>query len=99
MSDSCDPKDYSPQASLSMGFPRQEYWNELPFPIQGYFPDPEIKAGSPALQENSLPLSHWDIVSGQASSLAHNSYSVNTINCEEQTIVGGLLQQTPPERQ
>ena len=46
------------QASLSMEFPRQEYWNELPFPIQGYLPDPGIKPGSPALQENSLPLSH-----------------------------------------
>ena len=38
-----------------MEFPRQEYWNELPFPIQGYLPDPGIKSGSPALQADSLP--------------------------------------------
>ena len=27
-----DPMDCSPQASLSMGFSRQEYWSGLPFP-------------------------------------------------------------------
>ena len=27
-----DPMDYSPQAPLSMGFSRQGYWSELPFP-------------------------------------------------------------------
>ena len=26
------------QASLSLGFPRQEYWSELPFVLQGIFP-------------------------------------------------------------
>ena len=31
------------QASLSMGFFRQEYWNGLPFFLQGIFPDPGIK--------------------------------------------------------
>ena len=25
------------QTSLSMGFPRHEYWSELPFPLQGIF--------------------------------------------------------------
>ena len=28
---------------LSMGFPRQEYWNGLPFPSPGDVPDPGIK--------------------------------------------------------
>jgi len=32
-----------------MGFPSQEYWNELPFPPPGDFPDPRIKPVSPAL--------------------------------------------------
>ena len=32
-----------------MGFPRQEYWNELPFPSAGDLPNPEIKPMSPAL--------------------------------------------------
>ena len=27
------------QASLSMGFPRQEYWSGLPFPLQRIFPN------------------------------------------------------------
>ena len=30
------------QALLSMGFPRQEYWNELPFPSPGDVPNPGI---------------------------------------------------------
>ena len=37
------------QAPLSMGFPRQEYWNVLPFPSPGDLPDPGIKPESPAL--------------------------------------------------
>ena len=35
-----------------MGFYRQEYWNELPCPLPGDLPDPEIKPvplTSPAL--------------------------------------------------
>ena len=28
----------APQAPLSMGFPRQEYWSGLPFPSPGIFP-------------------------------------------------------------
>ena len=28
-----DPMDCSPKAPLSMGFPRQEYWSGLPFPL------------------------------------------------------------------
>ena len=43
------------QAPLSMGFSRQEYWSELPFPSPGHLPDPGIKPGSPGLQANSLP--------------------------------------------
>ena len=35
------------QAPLSMGFPRQEHWNGLPFPSPGDLPNPEIKAASP----------------------------------------------------
>ena len=42
------------QARLSMGFPRQEHWSRLPFPSPGDLPDPGIKPGSPALQEDSL---------------------------------------------
>ena len=37
-----------------MGFSRQEYWSELPFPFPGDLPDPGIKPGSPALQADDL---------------------------------------------
>ena len=30
------------QAPLSRGFPRQEYWSGLPFPLPGDLPDPGI---------------------------------------------------------
>ena len=43
------------QAPLSMGFSRQEYWSELPFPSPGDLPDPGIELGSPALQADALP--------------------------------------------
>ena len=45
-------------ALWSMGFFRQEYWSGLPFPPPGDLPNPEIKSTSPALQVDSLPLSH-----------------------------------------
>ena len=37
------------QASLSMGFSRQEYWSALPFPSPGDLPDSGIEPGSPTL--------------------------------------------------
>ena len=37
------------KAPLSMGFSRQEYWSELPFPSPGDLPDLEIEPRSPAL--------------------------------------------------
>ena len=43
------------QASLSMGFFRQEYQSGLSFPSPGDLPDPGIKLRSPALQADSLP--------------------------------------------
>ena len=45
------------QAPLSGGFPSLEYWSGLSFP-PGYRPDPGIEPRSPALQADSLPLSH-----------------------------------------
>ena len=35
------------QASLSMGFSRQEHWSGLPFPSPGHLPDPGMDPGSP----------------------------------------------------
>jgi len=40
------------QAPLTVGLPRQKYWNGLPFPIPGDLPDAEIEtesSASPAL--------------------------------------------------
>ena len=62
MSDSLQSLDYSHQAPLSVGFPRQEYWRMLLFPLPGDLPNPGTEPaspGSPALQTGSLPLSHW----------------------------------------
>ena len=42
------------QAPPSMGFSRQEYWSDLPFPSLGYLPDPGIEHRSPALQADAL---------------------------------------------
>ena len=46
------------QAPLSMGFPRQEYWSGLRFPPPRDLPNPGNELRSPALQADSLPLSH-----------------------------------------
>ena len=42
------------QASLSMGFSRQEYWSGLPFPPPGALPDSGIKP-------SFLCLLHWQV--------------------------------------
>ena len=39
------------QASLSTGFPRQEYWSGLPFPSPGDLSDPGLEPPSPELQQ------------------------------------------------
>ena len=43
------PWSVAHQAPLSMGFPRQEYWNGLPFPSPGNLHDPRIESASPSL--------------------------------------------------
>ena len=42
------------QASLSMGFSRQEYYRGLPFPSPGGRPDPGIEPASPALADSAI---------------------------------------------
>ena len=42
------------QASLSMGFSRQEYWSGSPCSPPGDLPHPEMEPRSPALQVDSL---------------------------------------------
>ena len=55
---SCVPWTVVHQAPPSMGFSRLGYWIGLPFPPPGDLPDPGIKLTPPALQSDSLPLSH-----------------------------------------
>ena len=43
-----------PTTSLSMQFPRQEYWSGLPFPSPGDLPDSGIEPGSPTFQADAL---------------------------------------------
>ena len=47
------------QAPLSMEFSREKYWNGLPFPSSGDFPNPGIEPRSHALQADSLPTELW----------------------------------------
>ena len=56
-----DPVDHRHRTPLSMGLPRQEYWNGLPFPPPRDLPDPGIKPPTPetpALQVDFIPQSH-----------------------------------------
>ena len=46
------------QTPLSIGFSRQEFWSVLPFSSPGDLPNIGIELSSPALQADSLPLSH-----------------------------------------
>ena len=50
----CNPMDCNPQAPLSLGFSRQEYWSGLPFPSPGDFSYLGMKPGSIALHADSL---------------------------------------------
>ena len=63
------------QASLSMGFPREEYWSGFPFPSPGNLSDPGIK-----------PVSLEFPCFGRCN-LYHSSKSINTGN----SVVGQWL--------
>ena len=54
----CNFIELTYQASLLIGFSRQEYWCGLPFPTPGDLPDPEIKPESlPTLAGDFLTMS------------------------------------------
>ena len=57
----CDPMDCTPPGSNVHGFPRQEYWNGLPFPPPGDLPDPGIEPMS----------THVSCVAGSSFLLSH----------------------------
>ena len=58
----CTPIDCEAcQVPLSMGFSRQEYWSDFPFPPPEDLPDPGIEPESPALTGGFLPLHTWEL--------------------------------------
>ena len=62
------------KSPLPMGFPRQEYWSGLPFSSPGYLLDLGTKPTAPALQADSLPLSH---LGKPRKILVHNIYVIS----------------------
>ena len=52
------PWTVASQATLPMGFSRQEYWSGLLFPSPGNRPNPRTEPRSPALQAVSYQLSY-----------------------------------------
>ena len=64
------PRTVAYQAPLSMGFSRQEYWRGVPGPSPGDLLDPGIEPVFPALQANSLPLSHRSFRQSQIESIS-----------------------------
>ena len=51
----CDRWTVAPQAPLYLGFLRQEYWSDLPFPPPRDLSDPGKDPTSPVLEADSLP--------------------------------------------
>ena len=58
LSDPATPWTVACQMPLCLGFSRQKYWSWLSCTPPGDLPNPGIEPGSPALQVDSLLLSH-----------------------------------------
>ena len=85
-----NPWTVAPQASLSMGFPKQEHWSGLPFSPPGNFPKPGIKSLfplSPALLVDSLLLNHW----GSTNFILIISYKHIAVNSSQFTLPTMLI--------
>ena len=69
----CDPMDNSlPQAPLSMGFSRQEYWSGLPFPSPGNLPTQVSNPGLSHCRQTLYHLSHQGSLSESESEVAQS---------------------------
>ena len=80
--------DCSPcRGPLSMGCPRQEYWNALPFPSPGDLPDPGIESESPALAGGFFttepPVARTDLMEGREVRALHISPNSATDNLND----------------
>ena len=81
---SATPWTVAHQAPLSMGFPRQEYWTGLPFPLPGDLSDPGIEPVFCHLlhwQADSLPLSHLGSTKNLKFSGSVNPTLCNPMRC------------------
>ena len=79
------PQTVTCQASLSMGFPRQEYWSVLQFSPPVDLPDPGIKPSSPVWQ-TILTLCH----------LGSSGYFIHSINSIHMSILISQFISLPP---
>ena len=84
------------QAPLPLGFSRQEYWSGLPCPSPGVHANPGIEymsPATPALQADSLPLSHRG-----SPNMEHNGYPILssevTSGYNPQDFIGDAVLQT-----
>ena len=65
------------QATLSMKFPKQQYWSGLPFPSPGDLLDPGIKPMSPTQQADFLLLNHLNQTNFP---VCYNVFFISTTN-------------------
>ena len=88
----CDPMDHSPLGSSVHGILQARILEGLPFPSLGDLSDPGIEPVSPALQTDSLELSH------QGSHSVHQ-WSCNLLgNQMANCLAGGLSENPQPGR-
>ena len=81
------------QAPLSIGFPRQEHWNGLPFPSPWDLPNPGIKPTSPALADRFFttePPGKPSTGSGTKQNLNSSLSSSIQLGCKEELEAGQL---------
>ena len=75
------------QAPLSVGFPRRASCSGLPLPPPEDLPNPAIEPTSPALQADSLPLSHLEMLlhnlQGTGQPPAMNPYPAPSVHSAE----------------
>ena len=89
-----------------MEFSKQEHWSGLPFPSPGDLPNRGIRPKSPALQADSLPLSHQGSpILSLGNHISVNSLQTTCVNfqlkylskvCVALTVPSGLLAQEAP---
>ena len=64
------------QAPLSMGFPWQEYWSELPFPVPGDLPDSGVELVAPVLEGRFF-------TTAPPEKLQNVKHGVQKVNCQK----------------